>query len=154
MKCAHCGSICDGKLTLSVHVVNLRVNMWVSPWSFCSPEHWLAWYDAAGPEDLLPVTADPREAHRALHVDDVTRSGTLLALVVHHDGDDRAFEMKLPTAPFPAHHSGHVVAQHAFHDPLHVNAWWKGEMEVPAIPVPEGAGPWQVHGEAPREAIP
>ena len=47
-----------------------------------------------------------------------------------------------------------MVAQHAFHDPEHVNAWWRGEMEVPAIAVPEGAGHWQVQGTAPREVIP
>jgi hypothetical protein len=155
MNCAHCESACDGTLTLSVHVMNLRVNMWVSPWSFCSPEHRVAWFDAATADDLLPVTDDPSEAHAALHTEDVVRSGTLLALVVHHDGDHRAFEVRLPTAPLPSTHSGRVVAQHQFQAPHHLNEWWRGEREVPAVPL-GGADltPWQVQGSAPAEVIP
>jgi hypothetical protein len=155
MKCAHCGSACDGKFTLSVHVVNLRVNMWVSPWSFCCPEHRLAWFDAATADDLLPVTDDPGEAHQALHTEDVVRSGTLLALIVHHDGDHSAFEVRLPTAPLPSMHSGRVVAHHQFHDPHHVNQWWRGDLEAPALPM-GSADPthWQVQGVAPAEVIP
>ena len=152
MKCAHCGKPCDGKLTLSVHVVNLRVNMWVSPWSFCTAEHRAAWFDAPADDDLLPVTEDVHQAHRALHSHDVVRSGTLFALVVHNDGDGSAFEMTLPTAPFPALQSGSVAGQYAFQDPHHVNAWWRGEMEVPAVAVPAGARAWQVQGAAGREA--
>jgi hypothetical protein len=155
MKCAHCGSDCDGRLTLSVHVVNLRVNLWMSPWSFCSPEHRLAWFDEPGSSDLLPVTDDPAEARAALHTQDVARSGTLLALIVHHDGDGSAFEMKLPTAPFPSVHSGRVVSQHPFDDPHHVNRWWRGEMEVRALPVGSGdLAQWHVQGAAPAEVIP
>lgn len=135
--CKHCGSDCDGRTTLAVHLCSLRVNQLALPWSFCNEDCRDAWFETPTDEHLFHVAAIPEGLPReewtlGLHEHD----GETIATVIHHDGGDDRFGISIPGAPADTIICGTPVAQHRFDHPHHINAWWCGEEQADPLPLP------------------
>lgn len=135
INCTHCGTGCDGLLTLSVHLCSLRVNQMASPWSFCSEKCRATWFETATEEHLFAVDhihddVPQEEWPLNLHIHD----GAVVLSVIHHDGGEGRFTIDIPTSQAPTIIAGTPVEFHSFEHPHHVNQWWTGLLAHEPMP--------------------
>ena len=132
--CKQCAKDCSGQITLAVHLCSLRVNQLATPWSFCSEDCRLAWFDTDTNEDLFAVAAIPADQQiEDWPLDLHDQDGETVLTVICHDASTARFGVSIPGTQQDTVISGTPMAQYRFQEPGDINTWWRGEQAVVPI---------------------
>lgn len=130
--CAHCGARCSGGVQVFLHLGDNpphgrpRVNVISQGFAFCTDACRAAWWDTPTADALVP---DP-----SMVASDHTIGATLFHVDPH--SADRAVEIVDDDGQLLAVQKGNPVAHFQLASGEQLESWWRGETDVPEIPLP------------------
>lgn len=130
--CAHCGAPCSGSVQVFLRLADNpptgrpRVNVVSQGFAFCNSECRTAWWDTPTADALVPdpsyVASDHPIGATVFHVD--PHNCNHAAELVDNNGQTLGFQ------------KGDPVAHYRLDGADALEAWWRGEAEVPEVPLP------------------